>query len=138
MPMNWLLGSIIALICWGLWGVFIKQASKYSSWTQIYVVSSIATIAAVLIIFIITRPSIDVASPGFSFSLLAGLISAIAIVAFYSAIQGGKAVVVVPLTALYPVITVLLSFLVLSERISPIKGVGVILSLIAIFLLSLE
>ncbi len=136
--MNWLLGSLIALICWGIWGVFIKHASKYSSWQQIYIVSSLATVAASLLIFLITRPNISLSSPGFSFSLLAGLTSVIAIVSFYAAIEGGKASIVVPLTALYPIVTVLFSFLVLSERISPIKSVGVILSLVAIFLLSIE
>jgi transporter family protein len=57
---------------------------------------------------------------------------------FYSALDGGKAPIVVPLTALYPIVTVLLSFLVLSERISPIKAVGVVLALVAILLLSIE
>jgi bacterial/archaeal transporter family protein len=136
--MNWQIASLVALICWGIWGVFLKQATKYFGWQQILVVSSIATVAASLTVFIILRPNISVSSPGFSYSLLAGVVSAIALLAFYSALEGGKATIVVPLTALYPIVTVVLSFLILSERISPIKAVGVVLSLVAILLLSIE
>jgi len=136
--MNWLVASVIALICWGVWGVLVKQASKYYGWPQILVVSSIATVAASLTIFLVIKPNITLSSPGFSYSLLAGLLSAIALLGFYSALEGGKATIVVPLTALYPIVTVLLSFLVLSERISATKAVGVILALVAILLLSIE
>jgi transporter family protein len=136
--MNWLLASIIALVCWGIWGVFIKQAAKYYAWPQIFVISTIATFVASLTVFLMMKPNISISSPGFGYSLLAGIMSAIALLSFYSAMQGGKAAIVVPLTALYPVITILLSFLILSERISAVKGLGVVLALIAILLLSLE
>jgi transporter family protein len=136
--MNWIVASIIALICWGIWGVFLKQASKYYSWPQIFVVSTIATTVASLAVFLVMRPNISFSSPGFSWSLLGGILSAIAILSFYSAMQGGKTTIVVPLTALYPVVTILFSYLVLSERISSLKAIGVVLALIAILLLSIE
>jgi transporter family protein len=50
----------------------------------------------------------------------------------------GKASIVVPLTALYPVVTIILSYLILGERISPLKGVGTILALFTIILMSID
>jgi uncharacterized membrane protein len=136
--MNWLVASLVALISWGVWGLFVKQALKYSTWSQVFVVSSIATLGASLAIFLLMKPEISVTSQGFGYSLVAGFASAIAVVAFYSAMNSGKVSIVVPLTALSPIVTVVLSYLILSERISPIKGIGVALAMISILLLSID
>ncbi len=63
---------------------------------------------------------------------------ALAVVAFYSAMGYGKAMIVVPLTALYPIITIIVSYLVLSEKIKPLQGVGVVLAIAAILLISID
>jgi transporter family protein len=52
--------------------------------------------------------------------------------------NGGKASIVVPLTALYPLVMVLASPLILHESISLLQGVGVLSALIAVVLLSTE
>jgi transporter family protein len=48
----------------------------------------------------------------------------------------GAASIVVPLTALYPLVTVLLGYLFLGERLNPTQWLGVFLALVAAFLLS--
>ena len=136
--MNWLYSSIIALICWGIWGVLAKLASRYMEWSQVFVISSIASLIATVAVFVFFKPQIDVSSPGFNYSLLAGAAGSLAVVAFFAALGTGKASIVVPLTALYPVITIILSYLILSERISPTRGVGILLALAAIIFLSIE
>lgn len=136
--MNWLFASLVALIGWGLWGVLIRLASNYWNWSQIFVVSSIATIVTSLAVFVFAKPQINALSPGFGYSLLAGVAGALAVVAFYSAMGGGKAMIVVPLTALYPIVTIIVSYLVLSEKIKPLQGVGVILALAAILFMSID
>jgi len=58
-------------------------------------------------------------------------------VAFVFALSsGGKASIVVPMTALYPVITIVLSVAILREQITPVHGAGVALALVAVVLLS--
>lgn len=136
--MNWLFASLVALIGWGFWGVFIKLASNYWGWSQIFVTSSIVTMVTSLAVFVFAKPQINALSPGFVYSLLAGVAGALAVVAFYSAMGAGKAMIVVPLTALYPIVTIILSYLVLSEKITPLQGIGVALALAAILLLSID
>ena len=136
--MDWLLSSLIALISWGLWGVFSKLASRHMDFYQIYVASTIITLIAFPAVFLVVQPQIDFKSPGFSYSILAGLAATSAIIAFYSAMGTGKASIVVPLTALYPIVTIIISYLFLSEKISPVKGMGIILAIIAIALLSTD
>ena len=47
---------------------------------------------------------------------------------------GGKASSVVPLTALYPLVTILLAVTLLRERLNPLQVGGMALSLVAIYL----
>src|SRR5208337_4214580 len=121
--MNWLVASIIALVCWGLWGFFVKLASKYLGWAQIFIISGLVTMLVSTILFFWVKPQIEISSPGFIYSMLAGGSGALAIVAFYNALGTGRSSIVVPLTALYPIVTVIISFLVLSEKISVTKGI---------------
>ena len=50
--------------------------------------------------------------------------------------HGGKASIVVPVTVMYPVVTIVLSVAILKEQITPTRGMGIIFALIAVFLLS--
>jgi transporter family protein len=50
--------------------------------------------------------------------------------------NGGKASIVVPLTALYPIVVLLLGPLILKETITRLQGVGVLCALVSVFLLS--
>jgi uncharacterized membrane protein len=52
--------------------------------------------------------------------------------------RNAKASVAVPLTALYPLITVVLAYLFLSERLAALDWVGVALALVAGAMLSCE
>jgi len=136
--MNWLISCLVAMVCWGFWGFLMKLASEHFSWHQMFVVTNIVALAASLLIFVLLKPSINVYSPGFIYAFLAGVAGALALIAFYAALGAGKAIIVVPLTALYPVITIILSYLILNEKIALVKGVGIMLALVAILLVSID
>jgi bacterial/archaeal transporter family protein len=73
---------------------------------------------------------------GIALAMLAGLIGSFGAIGFYLMITKGETSNMVPLTALYPALTVLLGFLFLHETITTEKVVGILFSLIAIYLLS--
>jgi transporter family protein len=66
----------------------------------------------------------------------AGLSTAVGLFCFFRALALGKAALVVPLTAMYPVVTVVLSWLFLKESITLRHLAGVVLALVAVWLLS--
>ncbi len=136
--MNWLVLSMVTIISWGFVGFFLKLASNYSHWPEIYIVSNLAILVASLLIYISQRPSISVGSSGFNYAMVAGIMMALSAISFYVAIEVGKAIIVIPLTSLYPVVTIVLSYLILHEQISLTKGVGIILALVALVLVALE
>jgi len=136
--MNWVILCIVTIISWGLVGFFDKLALNHLDWTEIYVVSNLAILAASLLIYISQKPSISVGSAGFNYAMIAGIMMALSTIAFYVALQTGKAVIVIPLTSLYPVVTIVLSYLILHEQISLTKGVGITLAVVALVLIALE
>jgi len=136
--MDWLMLSIVTIVTVGIVGFFLKLAFKYSNWTEIYVVYNATMFALSLLVYVSQRPPISVGSPGFNYALTAGIMMAVGTIALYLAIQGGKAIVVIPLTSLYPVVTIVLSYFILHEEISLVKGLGVILALVALILIALD
>ena len=137
MVQEWLVFSLISLVMWGLWGVFAKMATSSGlDWKQISVVSTLVATVANVLIYLVYRPVIDFKNIGFFYALLVGA-TIIGGYTFYMALSSGKASVVVPLTALYPIITVVLSFLILKESINLTQGLGIILAIASIVLLSM-
>jgi len=71
------------------------------------------------------------------FALLSSFLNALGGWALLAAMKhGGKASIVVPFTALYPLVTVSLAPLLLDEAITLSQGAGVACALIAVVLLS--
>jgi drug/metabolite transporter (DMT)-like permease len=76
---------------------------------------------------------------GVFFAVAGGAVSCVGNVFYYDLFsRGGKAAMIVPLTALYPLVTILLAMLLLKERLNRIQLGGVLLSLVAIYLFNVQ
>jgi len=136
--MNWVILCIITIISWGLWGFLGKLALNHLDWTEVYFVSNLALFVSSLLVWASQKPSINVGSAGFNYAIIAGIMMALGAVTFYVALQAGKAIMVMPLTSLYLVVTIVLSYLILHEQISLTKGIGIVLAVVALVLMALE
>jgi transporter family protein len=135
---RWLVYAIASLLLWGFWGFVLGFASRGLKWWQLYVFSGLGTVIGITAITAIYKGSILSAEPRYIvLGIIAGLLGTTGYLAMIGSLEaGGDASIVVPLTSLYPAITVILSALVLREEISLEKAIGVTLALIAIYLLS--
>ena len=107
-------------------------------WQHLIILTGLGISVATLSIYFYFRSSLpEISRKGIVFGRLVGVVYTIGTFCFYQALSRGKALIVVPLTSLYPLITMLLTFLLLKERITILQGVGIILSLIAMLLMSL-
>ncbi len=133
---SWLGFSLMALGLWGLWGFFSKVATLHLAPQATYVIAILGHLAVVAYLW--TGPGLAITwQPwGLATALMAGLCMAFGLLCFFRALALGTATVVVPLTALYPLITVLLSVVLLREKVSPSQLLGVALALLAVWLLS--
>ena len=135
MPL-WLVLSIITFMLWGLWGFFAKVASDAIDAKSAAILQGLAGFAVTLAMLGSQRFRVETQLGGSTAALLAGAAFMVGIVTFSAALSTGRATIVVPLSALYPVITIALGVVFLSEGVSVTQASGIGLALVAIVLMS--
>ena len=132
----WLLYAVLCILSWGAWGVFAKLGSDTMDPMQMQVLFTIGMSPLVVLALIRLRFKLETDTRGAAYGVMNGLFTGLGLLAYYAAMARGKASVVGPVTALFPLLTVALAFLMLKERINNIQGAGVVLALLSIFILS--
>ena len=133
---NWFFFSLLCLISWGLWGFLSKLATNYLDFRSIFIYSVAGSMMVGLLTFLLGHTP-GVHQRGTSLGILAGMLGSLGAIFFFSALSKGKASVVVTMTALYPIITILLSSIILREQITLKQSVGMLFALLAIILFSI-
>ncbi len=133
---TWHLYALLTVLMWGIWGVFSKFASASAKPRQVLIFQSLGVVAFALLVLGLERFKVEWSVRGFSWSFAAGFFTFIGFLTFFAALEQGKASTVVTLSALYPVVTILLSMIFLREKISLREGVGIVFALIASVLLA--
>lgn len=84
------------------------------------------------------RPEAFSLSPSWNvFSLASGAVLALGLLCYYVALEASQASILVPLTSIYPAVSVVLSYALLHERLSIAQWLGVVMVIVgAILLLS--
>ncbi len=132
----WLLFTFAAMLLWGLWGFFSKLATSYLNDTDAVIYHSIGSALVVAIAAFLLRFQPGGKPIGIFYAMISGVSAALATFFFFSAITRGRSVVVVSMTALYPLITLGLGMLFLHEALTLRQLLGVGMALGAIILLS--
>ena len=134
-----LIFSLLTILMWGLWGFFGKLAlEKRMPPTTVFLAETVisALIAIFLLFAIVQRQDgQSLFSTINVYGILSGVALAVGLLFYYFALEDAKVTVIVPLTATYPVVAVLLAFVLLRERPRPLQWVGVILVVAGVALL---
>jgi transporter family protein len=133
---SWLAFSLVALGLWGVWGVFAKVATQELGPQAAYLIGIFGYLPVLGILLYETGGKVPWHPWGWAAALAAGMSTGFGLFFFFRALHTGTASVVVPLTSLYPVVTVLLSWFFLGENLSPRQLTGLILAMAAVWLLS--
>lgn len=133
---GWLMYSLLALVLWGLWGVFSKIAATHLPSWAIFLVEICVYLLVGCFIWGLLRTPVTWTVSGATAAVAAGLSGGFALFFFLKALSAGPAAVVVPLTSLYPVITVLLGITFLQENLSLRHLLGILMASAAVWLLS--
>ena len=134
--MNWLGFSLLALGLWGAWGFLGKVASQHLPAQQVYLLAVSGHLAVVGYLLVGGLGPVSWQPGGVGAALGAGLAMAVGLLLFFEALARGPATVVVPLTALYPAVAVVLSRIFLQEALTLRHLAGLALALAAVWLLS--
>jgi len=128
---------IAIIILWGLWAFLFKIGSDEigikNALFYAYLTGAIISLAIVSYSF----PGKFETSKGVIFIILATIVGFAGTIIWYFALEKYRASIITPFTALYPVVTVLLSILILKEKIYLINAIGILLALLAGIFLSI-
>jgi bacterial/archaeal transporter family protein len=133
---TWYLYSVLTVVTWGLWGLLSKLASNYAKPRQALIFQTVGVLAFGLVVLVVEKFKIEWSVPGFSWAALGGFLAFVGFLTFFAALEQGKASTVVTLSALYPLVTIVLSITLLHEKLTTRQGVGIVLALIASALLA--
>lgn len=132
---RWYLLTILATICFAFGSFFGKIASLKDIPHRVYFFEGLGTLTVFTTFVLYYRTTIF---SNFSFNfpgLLMGLVWGAGTVLFILALKYAKLSVMVPLSAVYPALTVVLALIFLGERLGPREIAGVTLAIISAGLL---
>src|SRR5258706_9230250 len=134
----WLIYTVIAIVLWGVWGIISKFADRELPPASTQVISTIGVVVTSLLFLL--SPRVRQGTNFFKGGLAAfgvGLAASVGNLALLISLRrGGEASIVFPLTGLFPLVTIFLAMLILRERMNWIQGVGVMVALVAIYLVN--
>ena len=131
---EWFLYASISLILWGLYAFLPKISNQHISPQSILIFQVIGNIIVSIIVLFTIKFSPNVHSIGSSLAIISGIAGLTGTLFFLLAMSKHPLTVVVTFTALYPIITIALSYFFLNEIITIKQGLGMIFAIIAIIL----
>jgi transporter family protein len=126
------------IVAWGLFGLFGKLAVERID-QQVIIWASLVAYPAVFLVYMAASGQlvpIHWHGSGITFALLAGLGGSIGTALFYQLLAREAVSLAVPITSLYPAVTVVLAAAFLHEELAPMRILGIVFALAAVFLLS--
>jgi transporter family protein len=134
--MEWFLPALGSLVFYGFWAFFPKIASLTINPKSFLFYNVIGSVVVNFIIFFVMKSRLQFEMKGFIFSILTGVFGILGTLLFAYALGKGKASVVIIITALYPIISIILSIVFLKEVISIRQFIGMALGMLAVVLIS--
>jgi transporter family protein len=133
-----MLYAAVAIVLWGVNGLFMKLGTNR--------VSARSMVIWVTVGFLVLLPLLwkestlaGLSTSVISVGLIAGMVNGLGNWAVFACLErGAKASVAIPLTALYPLCTVILATIFLKERPSALQWLGIALAVAAGAMLSYE
>jgi uncharacterized membrane protein len=134
----WLLMSVLVFMAWGIQAWVMKYANDTMKAESIFMYMALTAVVLIPVAIRMTDFSQEI-NWGFKGPYLAAMIhvlNSIGALTIVYALRNGKAMIVVPMTGLSPVITVAISLLIYGVLPGATLTVGIALAIVAIFLLS--
>jgi len=123
--------SGLAVIMWGFWGFFGKLAlEREMTPTTLFLaevfMSAVFSIPILVMILHKNKSCLPHGSWNI-FGLISGAGLALGLLFYYMTLEKGQVSIVVPSTAIYPIVSVFLGYVILKEKPSPLQWIGAFL-----------
>jgi len=136
---TWLSYAIITTIFWGVWGALIEVPQKAGFPPTLgYIVWALTMIPCALVALYIVNWKIETDKHSIFLGSAVGLLGAGGQLLLFQALREGPAYIIFPFISLYPTLTIILSVMILKEKTSFLKWIGIGTAMVAIFFLSYQ
>lgn len=132
----WLAYCLACLLLWGVWGVLAKVAAGRMTPNDEQILFTIGSLPVAAAALLRLRGRLELDRAGAACGVLNGVFAGLGLVSYYAAMERGPASIVATVTALFPLLTVLLAAVVLRERVNRFQLVGIATALCSILLLA--
>ncbi|MEP3390251.1 MAG: EamA family transporter [Reichenbachiella sp.] len=135
---GWLYFALITTLSWGIWGALIELPEKNGFPATLgFCVWALTMLVPGIWSFKNAGWRVSTSPKNFLYGMLIGLAGAGGqLILFTSALTLGPAYLIFPIISLSPILTILMSYLFLKERVSKIVWMGIALAVVSIPMLS--
>ena len=133
---DWILPTLCTFAFWGFWGFIPKITTRYLLPQDAIVYEVAGGLLVAVLALARVRFQLDFHPIGSALALSTGVLGFLGAFFFLTAVTKGPVSLVSSLSALYPVLTVLLAILFLHETMTLRQGLGVGLAAIAMILVA--
>ena len=127
--------ALLSMLLFGTNAVILKSAKNIDFLSLTLLSVGTSAILALLCWFFLHFKK-ETGVHGITLGIVSGILNGTGIILFNYAIQRGKASIVAPISSLGAGVAVILAVIILSEKLTLIQTVGIVLGLISVVLLS--
>jgi transporter family protein len=133
---EWILPTLGALLFWGFWGFIPKITTEYISPQSAIIYEVLGAILIGAIALFLLKFRLEVHPQGIALAITTGMLGFLGAFCFLTAVSKGPVTLVATVSALYPIVSIILANLVLHETITLKQGVGIALALLSTLLVA--
>ena len=135
---KWFWYSILCVLCWGGWALFSKLGSREIPPQTMQFLFTIGTLPVGIALLAARKFKMERSPRGITYAVLNGTLAGVGGLTLFAAYHtDSNTALITVVTALYPMITVVLAVLLLRERFRLVQVVGLMFALAAIVVFSL-
>ena len=135
---KWFWYSILCVLCWGGWALFSKLGSREIPPQTMQFLFTIGTLPVGIALLAARKFKMERSPRGITYAVLNGTLAGVGGLTLFAAYHtDSNTALITVVTALYPMITVVLAVLLLRERFRLVQVVGLMFAVAAIVVFSL-
>jgi len=134
--MRWLLPTLVSVLALGALGVTSTLALRTLRWPDLILWTGAAYVCVIAVLLALGRTAVRIV-PGTGWAVVTAVLAVGGLIALYLALQRGEPTSVVPVSATYPAITMVLAAIFLSHGVSGTKIAGTALVIGGVVLITM-
>jgi len=134
---DWFLPTLAAILCWSGWAFLPKFSLQYISERSAVVYQVLGgAIVAFFILFKLGDRGLETHPTSAIIAVIAGMLNLLGVLFYLKAISKGSVAIVSTLSALYPLVVIVLAVVLFQEKLTLQQAMGIGFALVSIILIT--